>query len=1175
VSDPTANPLIDQLRSTIAALQSQRAILGSAVVDMAVAPLQAQLQALLNPDTQPAALQATRPAPPAPASTQSPSPSPSSAPTAPTPPVEHPAAGEQLLRQVTILFLDVVGSTPLSQRLDPEQIHAVMDGALQRCTAVVQQHGGRVLQYAGDNLLAVFGAPVPPATVREDDTERAVRCGLALLAQGRQLGADVQRQHGHTGFDVRVGLHTGPVLLGGGVDAEGTIRGMAVNVAARMEQTAPPGALRISHDTYRHVRGVFDVQPQPPMAIKGLDEPMLTYLVDRAKKRAFRTTTRGIEGIETRMVGRDTELATLQRAFIKLHHHPELSVQLVVGEGGVGKSRLMYEFSNWAEARPERFFIFQGRANPQTQSQPFGLLRDVLAWRLQIADTDSEAVARHKIEAGITPLFTADEGPAGAQAQAHLLGHLIGLDFSTSPHVQGILDDPRQIRARGFHAGVQAFRRFSTSAGLPIVLLLDDLQWADDGSLDFLAHMARSNADVPTLVLASTRATLFERAGGPVQAFTSLAGLQLLRLQALPRAACLELAAELFKRLPHVPEALSALVIDRAEGNPFYMEELVQMLVDQGALQTSGNTWQLDASKLMAAKVPPTLTGILQARLDGLPAPERLALQQASVIGLVFWQQALQALDAAAPAALPALAKRSLVAGRVETSVEGALEFEFKHQILHEVTYDTLLKRVKRDLHAAAGHWLANLTGLRAKGMLGAAAEHFAKAGDAERAAQLFTRAAEAARERFAHEATLAYVEKALALMPDNGQAADPVGAEAQQQALQQRWRLLDLRERTLDLHGRRPEQQADLASMQVLADTLGDNHRRADLCTRRSLLAGRLGDYPAQQAAAQQAMTWAASVGDTKLRLNAQRLLADALARMGDVSGASQLAESGLQEARADGLLGLESRFLNALSVVAGQRQDLVALLQTCEQATRLRSELGDRRNEAIGLSTLGGGWMELGAFEQARADLDRCLKLHRTVGDRALEPIALANLSQLALWQLQPELALRHAQVALATAVDVQAKDLQTFALWCLGNAELALNRLDDAQATFGRAMALVAGSASAYRHDVQAGLARVALARLDSAAALEQALPLLQHVDANTGPGKQGDAPLVDTARGWGGTLGARLIQMTLVRCLQATGHPRAQAVLQDAQCRSAKPRSGYHRPGIAHELSHARA
>ena len=206
---------LNALQAAMATLESQRVLLGDAVVDVAVAGLQAQWQALQAVSTA----------------------------------ADAEPAQTQALRLVSILFLDVVGSTVLGQRLDPEDFHALMDGALVRFTDIVQHHGGRVLQYAGDNLLAGFGA----GEVHEDDADRAVRCGLALLADGRSVGREVQIAHGHDGFDVRVGIHSGSVLLGGGVDAEGTIRGNAVNVAARMEQSAPPGALLISVDTYRLV----------------------------------------------------------------------------------------------------------------------------------------------------------------------------------------------------------------------------------------------------------------------------------------------------------------------------------------------------------------------------------------------------------------------------------------------------------------------------------------------------------------------------------------------------------------------------------------------------------------------------------------------------------------------------------------------------------------------------------------------------------------------------------------------------------------------------------------------------------------------------------------------------------------------------------------------------------
>ena len=305
-----------QLEIAIAALEAQRASLGDAVVDAVLGPMREQLARLQSASNQAVATTNTPPA--------------------------------QKLKQVSVLFLDIVGSTNLSQHLDPEDVYALVDGVLERCTRVVHSHGGRVLQYAGDNLLAAFGAD----QAQEDDAERAVHCGLVLLEEGRAYEQRVQQKHGHAGCNLRVGIHTGPVLLGGGVDDEGSIRGLTVNIAARMEQTAPPGGLRISYDTWLPVPGVFDVLAQPPLQVKGRDEPLVTYLVQRAKPRAFRIAARGIEDVATPLVGRDAEMGQLVALLHATTTDRTLHAATIVGDPGLGKSRLMRGPSCSSAAQP-------------------------------------------------------------------------------------------------------------------------------------------------------------------------------------------------------------------------------------------------------------------------------------------------------------------------------------------------------------------------------------------------------------------------------------------------------------------------------------------------------------------------------------------------------------------------------------------------------------------------------------------------------------------------------------------------------------------------------------------------------------------------------------------------------------------------------------------------------
>ena len=1063
-----------QLEVVITGLEAQRPLLGDTIVDAALVPLRARLTAL-------AAAQ---------------------------PPTF--ATADQTLKQVTVLFLDVVGSTALSQHLDPEEIHAVMDGALARCTDIVESHKGKVLNYAGDSILAVFGAD----EVQEDDPERAVRAGLALLEEGKRQGKQVESLHGHAGFDVRVGVHTGGVLLGGGLDKEGNIRGMNVNIAARMEQTAPAGALRISQDTYRHVRGVFDVAPQPPIQVKGCDTPILTYLVQRAKPRAFRVATRGIEGVETRMIGRDAELEKLQDSFKSLYRESRLSAVTVVAEAGIGKSRLLYEFENWAEARVETFCLFQGRAQPQTRSQPYGLLRDILARRLQIADSDSMEAAKQKVEAGISPLFVAEDGDDMAQAHAHLLGHLIGLDFAESRHIKGIRDDARQIRNRGFHTAAQMFRRLAAQERMPIVLLLDDLHWADEGSLDFLTYLTQVNRDAPMLMLGLTRLALFERRAdwpGAVDA-------QRIDLLPLDKSSSRLLANELLKKLPEIPTALRGLLIGGAEGNPFYMEELVKMLVDEGAIATGSECWTVISEKLLATHVPPTLTGVLQARLDGLAPSEKLALQQASVIGFVFWDQALAAIDSRAVEALPSLMRRELTVPRKDASLDGVREFTFKHQILHHVTYETLLKRTRREFHAKSAAWLASLTGARANDFLGVTAEHFEKAGDNASAREYFSRAAEHAAGRYAHEAAMEYVRQALALAADDDHAS--------------RWRLLDIQERTLDLQGQRTGQQAAIDELQRIADSLDDDTQRGEVAWRRSDIALKTADFRTSASSARQAMALAERVGAVALRLRAQQRLAGALGMLGDASAAKALAFDGLASARAQGLRDVEARFLNALTVVAAAQDDMMMAVEMNRQQLAISQELGDRRSEARTLINFGIAWISLGRGAEARHHLDEGLRLTRAVGDRALEPYALFGLSVLAARQGDDAQALTHAQLALDTAIAVHDPHSEAIALCRLGNAELALGRHVAAAAAFVRAHAVALALDHAQRYDAAAGLARVALARGDVAGALRSLEKVLNHlVDGGTLDGT--DVP--------------QLIRLTCYQALARAGDPRAAGSL----------------------------
>ena len=951
-SDGSPEPLhpLHPLQTAIAALESQRALLGDSVVDVAVAGLQTQWQAL----------QAQQTAAPA-------------------------TDAEQSLRLVSIMFLDVVGSTSLGQHLDPEEIYAVMDGAMASFTAIVRAHGGRVLQYAGDNLLAGFGAD----EVHEDDADQAVRCGLALLADGRRVGQDVTRIHGQTGFDVRVGIHTGSVLLGGGVDAEGTIRGSAVNIAARMEQSAPPGGLLISVDTYRLVQGRFDVRECQTLLVKGIAAPVLTYLVERERPRSATGLRQGLHGGSAILVGRDADLALLNAVLAGIQAGRTLQALTLVGDAGLGKTRLVAEF----EAGVSGLQVLSASAHPQGLHQPYGLIRDLMFRRFEVQDSDPLPLAQAKLAAGLARLF-GDR----AEEQTALLGQLIGLDYRTSPFIAGILEDGKQLRARAFHAWVEYLRLLCAQLQAPkvLVLLLDDLHWADDGSLDAVDYLVHAGRDLPLLLLCAARPELLERRPDWGQAWPVHRHLALQPLGGDDRQA---LAQSLLQPLGQSADAtlLHDLLIERTDGNPFYMEALVQMLVDQGVLNTSSTPWQLEGKGLQQLQVPATLVGVLQARLDALKLPQRRALQQASVVGAVFWDDALAALDVRAPAALEGLCQRALALPHEISAFDDANEFSFKHHLLHEVTYGTVLKRDKREHHHRAALWLEAHSAGRGAEFAGLIAEHFERAGVLDRAAEQWALAAQEAADRHADAAALAHATRVLAL--DSG--TDPA----------RQFAMLRVQAKVCSRRSDVAAFENAIAALERHAEAQNDAVMRLIAAHQRMHRLCQNGEY--EQAHLLGVRQLAAAENKAPLEAaKTHNLLIMALGRQGRFEEARAHAEAALTEARAAGDIYTEASVLNNLGVGYIAEHRLPEATASCERALAAYLSIGSRYGAAIAMLNLAYVAEQGGAMVQARAQLLELLTLCEAIGHQQIGAQARCNLAGILAELGEPQAGLDHAR-------------------------------------------------------------------------------------------------------------------------------------------------------------------
>jgi ABC-type oligopeptide transport system substrate-binding subunit/class 3 adenylate cyclase len=672
-------------------------------------------------------------------------------------------------RMVTILFSDVKGSTAMAEELDPEDVMEVMDGAFDVLIEPIYRYEGTLARLMGDAILAFFGAPI----AHEDDPERTCRAALEIVEGAREYAERLARERGIEGFNVRVGINTGLVVVGevgSDLRVEYTAMGDAINLAARMEQNAPPGGTLITHDTYRHVRGVFDVQPQEPLRVKGRREPVRTYLVQRAKPRAFRKGMRGVEGIETRMIGRDAELSHLQDAFYTAMEDSELQMATVVGDAGVGKSRLLHEFDIWAEVLPEDYYFFKGRASQQMQNLPYSLIRDLFAFRFQIEDTDPLPVVREKLEEGVGATLAGGEE---SRLRAHFIGHLAGFALGESSHLEAVLDDPKQIHDRALNYLADYFKALATEN--PVLILLEDLHWADDSSLDALNHLALALTDQPLMIVGTARPALFERRPhwGEGQPFHTR-----LPLRPLSKRNTRRLLAEILQMMETVPELLRDMVVSNAEGNPFFVEELIKMLIEDGLIVKAEDEWQLDLSRLTQIHVPSTLTGVVQARLDRLPLEERTVLQQASVVGRLFWDRAVVRINEATSggveeagvlSSLSALRGREMVFQRETTAFAGAQEYTFKHTVLREATYESLLKRLRRIYHGLVADWLIEQGGERAGEYNGLIADHLELAGRTVEAVEYLLDAGDRARGLYAHQESIGAYERALTLLKELG----------------------------------------------------------------------------------------------------------------------------------------------------------------------------------------------------------------------------------------------------------------------------------------------------------------------------------------------------------------------------------------------------------------------
>jgi class 3 adenylate cyclase len=594
--------------------------------------------------------------------------------------LEPPAPPSSEVRKtVTVLFSDVVGSTAVGERLDAEAVRDLMARYFAAMRRVIERHGGTVEKFIGDAIMAVFGIP----TLREDDALRAVRAADEMRKTLVELNAGLEFERG-VAIQARTGITTGEVVTGDAAVGGTLATGDTVNTAARLEQAAAPGEILIGAPTYRLVRDVVTVERADPVTARGKELPVPAY-------RLVSVTPGGeahARRLDAPLIGRERELARLQHAYRDAVGERRCELFTLLGSAGVGKSRLVREFLAAVEGEAR---ILRGRCLPYGEGITYWPLAEALREAASISEADDREAARGR-------LLTLLEGERNAEPVAARMASAIGLS------------DERAVQSEVFSAVRRTLEHLANER--PLVVVWEDIHWAEPAFLDLIDHLAEWSRDAAILLVCPARPELLDArpswGGGKLNVTTVM-------LEALPS----EAAARLIDVLPGgsvLPDSVTQRIAQAAEGNPLFLEEFLGMLFDDGLLQAVDDHWQF-RGEVERLKIPPSISALLAARLERLTSAERQVAQRGAVVGRAFEADAVaelapEGLRPHVTEALMALVRKELV--RPELSELTASDaFKFRHILIRDTAYEALPKRERAVLHERVADWLQRVAGDR------------------------------------------------------------------------------------------------------------------------------------------------------------------------------------------------------------------------------------------------------------------------------------------------------------------------------------------------------------------------------------------------------------------------------------------------------------------------------
>ncbi len=989
---------IANLKQAIAALEGQRAVLGDAIIETALAPLRAQLAALQSA------------------------------------PNEDALQGAH--KTVTIVLADIKGSTDLAEQLPIETWVEVMNEVFKLLEAEVFRYGGEVNQFRGDGLLAFFGAD----TVHEDDPERAVRTALAMQAALTPFAAELHAREG-VQLQLRVGVNTGEVIVtrvgNRQQHSEDTAMGQAVALAARMETAAQPGTVLVSERTYRLTHAHFYWTSLGEILVKGISQPITVYRPLAARDTPGKS--RGIPGLIAALTGREHEMAQLQAALAQLQTHRG-GILTLVGEAGLGKSRLLAELH--ADLSTEKVRWVEGYCLSYHLTSAYYLWTKVLQALLSVSTEDTPEMVQNALwERGQTLC------PERFETDYPYLRAL--LLHPQAQHPQTALPDTEESayqKERTFTAIRELLR--GAARQQPLLIVCEDLHWADPTSLELLESVFELTTTLPLLLVCTLRPESTHASWRVRQLAALHYPTQYIAITLNPLT--LDESAMLLSNLLHLealPKAFKGRILEHAEGNPFYVEELTRSLLDSGAIRydTTRGHWYA-TSEIAQLRVPETLQGVLMARIDRLAPGAKRVLQLAAVIGRSFSRRMIvQVLgqEEQLDVHLEQLQQLELIR-RQERAPE--THYTFKHTLTREAAYSSLLQKDRRALHRQTAEAFKKLYPDRLEEMHSLLAHHWEAAGEANRAIPHLIQAGDQATRQFANTEACTYFERALIL--------------ARQTSL-----------------------------------TLAE----ADIHYKLSLAHRRQGNYTDARTHLEQALSLYQQFGN---RRREGIMLGDlgAVARnLGDYDIARRYFEENLNISRTVHNWRGESITHNNLGHLLLELGNPELAQAHFEQALQINRTMHDAWGEGISLGNCGYLHLLWGNYSAAETYFKQGLHLSRGVRNLRGEGKILVNVSRLRYALGAYEDALAQGQQALRIARETTHRSDQAYALVAIGQALVALGRLNEATDAYTQALELRERIGEQLRlAEPLAGLAEIALRQERHAEALAHLEPVLQQME-----------------------------------------------------------------------------